>query len=362
ATPAARAAESIAEGRYFEPLEIPGVDAGERVARWDGEKLVAVPSQGIAGDGRRVLVLGESLGGPDDGRSSARAEVRARDPLTRDSGYLYVASAASVTMADGGPDGITADAGRIRGRCYAVEFDREDPALFSAFAVTRECGGTGRDLLDRLVSETTVTIRGIGADLHYDRSGVHSRVIDLDAGPLRTERHIGYVVDLPFGGTSAETEQRSYFYPYHYVYPVHLALPALAGVLLGGLEIEIATDWRADAGPFTFTHGDRPGRPLAEGEGDGAPFDGWRMSGPGGTFLNFLRLGADAPFEAFVRNAPAPDGLRRVGFVLRSKRTFGVEAWDALSTTIVPRAGDDRGPAAFQALLDHPLEVEVHPR
>jgi len=356
------AAPSIAESRYFEPVRIPALADAARVA---GGAEEAVAFQSLS-DGA-LLVLGESAGErAPAGVAGAFTEVRLTDPLTGAVGYVYVASGeASESGAL-----VRAEGRTVRGACYEVRFEEDDPAFFERLSVPEACGGTGRSVLAGFHVGAAATIRALGIDLHYDRSGVDSRVLSAEAGPLRVVRRLGYRVRLPFGGTSEETEQQAIFYPYHYRYPVEVDLPMGLGVLISRLEIEFATDW-VDTVPMRFVHeGSAPARidgaeSGAEAVLDGAPFAGWRITSPAGSFVNLLDPAPDAPFDARLRyrdgfvssedNAPR----RRVGFVLRSSRILSGDRWHALSTTIFPKPGDGRSPAAFAALLANPLRLQI---
>lgn len=362
--------------RYFEAVEIPGVGREERAFAFADGHWTSVAMQ-LPGEGfEAAVVLAESAGELTPGTPPAGLrEVRLHDPLSGADGYLYLGREGAIDVrrssAAAADTRHEPDARRITAACYAIDFDGADPALFTALAVEPACGGTGRNLFAGLDSHSTATLVGIGVDVHTDRGDLVSEVQGVHGGPLAVARTVGYRVKLPFGRTSAETVQTARFYPYHYVFPVRLALPSIVDYVVRRLDIEMSGFWRADAAPFTFTTGDGEHVRLdghAEGEEkhlDGRPFSGWRVAGADGTVVNLLALDAASPFDALLRyrdektERGAVAVLGPIGLVLRAKGDVSGREWHATSTTLFPRAGDERSPPDFAHLLANPLVVTV---
>ncbi|MBK7977694.1 MAG: hypothetical protein IPK07_32060 [Deltaproteobacteria bacterium] len=359
--------------RYFEVVELAGMTVEERAFAFRDGRWTAVPAQPPA-DGDAALALAESAGelAPAPAPGGLR-EVRLHDPLSGADGYLYVGRGEAVDAAPSPaaptPTRYQADARRITAACYAIDFDGEDPALFTALAVEPGCGGSGRNVFAGLDSHSTATLVGVGLDVHTDRGDLVSEVRGVRGGRLAVARTVGYSVKLPLGRTSAETVQTARFYPYHYVFPVRLALPAIVDYVVRRLDIEMSGFWRADAAPFSFTTGDGAhatfdGHPdESESALDGQPFTGWRVASADGVVVNLLALDAAAPFAARLRyrdertERGGVAALGPVGLVLRATGDVSGREWRATSTTLFPRAGDERSPAEFARILAHPLVV-----
>ncbi len=369
-------AARIRAERYFEPVELAGAGADQPILAFVEGRWTTVPVQPRGEGFDAAVVLAEAAGdlAPRPAPAALR-QIRLHDPLSGADGYLYAGPADAVdarpASAAPPPTRYQSDARRITTACYAIDFDGHDPALFTALAVEPACGGTGQNLFAGLDSHSTATLVGIGLDVHTDRGDLVSEVRGVHGGPLAVARTVGYRVKLPFGRSSAETVQASRFYPYHYVFPVRLALPAIVDYVVHRLDIEMSGFWRADSAPFAFTTGDGAhatldgGTDAAEEALDGQPFSGWRVASAGGVVVNMLALDAAAPFAARLRyhdEKTERDGgaaLGPVGLVLRATGDVSGREWKATSTTLFPRAGDERSPADFARLLAHPLVVTV---
>ncbi|MFN7951235.1 MAG: hypothetical protein U0610_05885 [bacterium] len=371
--------EPIRAERYFEPVEIAPVGAGERVFAFQGDAWIAVPQQRLPGAVPTAVVLAESIGGEAPAaRAAGLRAVRVRDPLDEARGFFYVGTApdavGSDASADFAPTLYARESRRITARCYDIAFEAHDPALFATLAVMPRCGGNGRNVFAGLESASQARLIAIGVDVETNRDDLVSELLDLEGGPIVVLREIGYRVRLPFGRTTAESTQQARFYPYHYTFPVRLELPAIVDYVVSRLTIELSGWWRADAAPFRVLTG-AGGRAVLDGRGgdaplplDGEPFTGWRVSSDAATIANVLVLDPAAPFEARLRcgdqrveRAGVP-AVGPLGFVLRSTGGVSGRAWRATSVTIFPRPGDERGPEEFTRLVAHPLEVAPGPR
>ncbi len=350
------------------PFQIDERDAQGRFALPEGSQPTQDEHPGIFDDDDQLVLAARDLG--ERGAVEGAAEIQITDPVTGDSGWAYLCLRGPQPPTERADVLYDAATDTISTSRYVLTFT---PHTTSFFAFVGPEGKPGRNVLDRVKARITARfLLGI-LTFHRNEDDVTNTVVAWKAGPLRLIRRSNIRVRLGYGLPQPQVTAENIFTADTFESPSTVHIPFDLRYVLGDLMLRTYMDFD-DLRDYRIFTADR--EPTAIGCGlppphiDGRPGDWFGMSGPEGTFVHVLRMGA--ALQGVRRRLIAvadrtPDPPERVsgncpgvGYTLDHWEGIGRGTYwsDVIVRTFAQfKPGDERD---FLRALDHPLQAQVH--
>lgn len=194
-------------------------------------------------------------------------EIEVRDPVTAGQGWTYLAwfsdpppeSPRDYVRYDPQEDRIYAD-------CYTLGYAPEKDLVYTtSLAIRPECGGNGRDLLDRLLIRFSATVLLRGVTFSRNEDDFVSRVLAYKDGPVRMMRRVANSMRLVVGLRTPKLIAYSMYYRDAVEAPNRIDIPVAVGAVLKDFHFEGGADYLSEAVGMRFSSSRNP---------EGVPVDG----------------------------------------------------------------------------------------
>jgi len=194
-------------------------------------------------------------------------EIEVRDPDTAGRGWAYLAwfqhpppeSPKDYVRYDPGED-------RIHAECYTLGYAPEKDLVYTtSLAIEPECGGNGRDLLDRLLIRFSATVLLRGVTFSRNEDDFVSRVLAYKDGPVRMMRRVANSMRLVAGLKTPKLIAYSMYYRDAVEAPNRIDVPVAVGKVLRDFHFEGGADYLHECIGMRFYSSRNPAGVLVDG-------------------------------------------------------------------------------------------------
>lgn len=194
-------------------------------------------------------------------------EIEVRDLETAGRGWTYLAwfqhpppeSPVDYVRYDPQEDRIYAD-------CYTLGYAPEKDLVYTtSLAIRPECGGNGRDLLDRVLIRFSATVLLRGITFSRNEDDFVSRVLAYKDGPVRMMRRVANSMRLVAGLRTPKLIAYSMYYRDAVEAPNRIDVPVAVAAVLRDFRFEGGADYLSEAMGMRFYSSRNPAGVLVDG-------------------------------------------------------------------------------------------------
>ena len=183
-------------------------------------------------------------------------EIRLRDPLTSEEGWLYLA-----TTGETAPRSshryvrLDADTDSIEATYYGLTFSRAIPISWAYFGFKGPDGRAGPNIMDRIKLRIDSTLLFDLIEVQLGEEDLRSVVVGYLEGPVRVLRRVSSHIQFGLGIESPELVLDSIYYRDAVLFPSEIELPFRLGLVVSRIRARSYFDlrsldgWKLYSGP-----------------------------------------------------------------------------------------------------------------